>query len=170
MCAHAYIGASCAQSDHIRANMWSVWTLLGPFWDFLGPSWGHLGADSSHPEAILGPILAVKEQGRIGKNRQEQRRPNSAKMARRLGESTIFDVPRSPVEAFLGQFWSILGSSWAFKAVLGPFSGFLEASWSHVGAFCAQSDHIRANLWSVWTLLGPFGDFLGPSWGHLETA
>ena len=140
------MGSACAFLDNFRANLRSVSAFLGPFWDHIGLPWSHLGAILGHHRAILKPFWASKGLGKRRKTREDQRRANSAKIARRLGESSIFDVPGSPVEAFLGQVWGILGSSCPLGANLMPSSGFLERSWGHLGAPLAQ---------------------LGASWGQL---
>ena len=140
------MGSARAFLDPFWANLGSVWAILGQSWVSLEPFWSHLGASSGHPRAILKPSWAAKGQGRRGKQREEQRLANSAKIARRLGESTVFHVLGRHVEAFLGQFWGILGSSWAHL-------GLLERSWGH--------------LWASWGHLGPILGHLGPNLGHL---
>ena len=127
------MGSARAFLDPFWANLGSVWAILGQSWVSLEPFWSHLGASSGHPRAILKPSWAAKGQGRRGKQREEQRLANSAKIARRLGESTVFHVLGRHVEAFLGQFWGILGSSWALGAVLGPSVGLLGLSWGILG-------------------------------------
>ena len=141
------MGSARAFLDPFWANLGSVWAILGQSWVSLEPFWSHLGASSGHPRAILKPSWAAKGQGRRGKQREEQRLANSAKIARRPGESTVFHVLGRHVEAFLGQFWGILGSSWALGAVLGPSVGLLGPSWAYPGASWAQ---------------------LGASWGQLR--
>ena len=132
------MGSARAFLDPFWANLGSVWAILGQSWVSLEPFWSHLGASSGHPRAILKPSWAAKGQGRRGKQREEQRLANSTKIARRLGESTVFHVQGRHVEAFLGQFWGILGSSWALGAVLGPSVGLLGPSWAYPGASWAQ--------------------------------
>ena len=141
------MGSARAFLDPFWANLGSVWAILGQSWVSLEPFWSHLGASSGHPRAILKPSWAAKGQGRRGKQREEQRLANSAKIARRLGESTVFHVQGRHVEAFLGQFGGILGSSWALGAVLRPSVGLSGPSWAYPGASWAQ---------------------LGASWGQLR--
>ena len=156
------MGSARAFLDPFWANLGSVWAILGQSWVSLEPFWSHLGASSGHPRAILKPSWATKGQERRGKQTEEQRLANSAKIARRLGESTIFHVQGRHVEAFLGQFWGILGSSWAFGAVLGPSVGllgpswaYLEASWAQLGASCGQlRGHVVPKWRSYWFLHG----------------
>ena len=93
------------------------------------------------------PSWAAKRQERRGKQTEEQSLANSSKIARHLGESTVFHVQGRHFEAFLGQFWGILGSSWALGAVLGPSVGLSGPSWAYPGASWAQ---------------------LGASWGQLR--
>ena len=82
----------------------------------MGSSWGcHGRFDNS--------------KSREGQELQEtpRRLTNSAKIARRLGESTIFKGPGEHVEAFLRLSWAIFGPFWGH---LGPSRGHLWQSWS----------------------------------------
>ena len=123
--------------------------ILGPSWASLGPSSGHHGAASGHPKAILKSILASKRHRSRGKTRKGQQRTSSAKIARRLGESTIFKVPKSLVKAFLGKILGILCSSWALGAIFEPSSGLLGPSWGI--------------LRPSWRILGPTSGILRPT-------
>ena len=129
-------------SKHSRRHLETILgvpgAIWGPSWASLGPFWGHLEASPGQSGAILKPIWASKGQGRKGKTKKQRKRANSAKRAQRLDESTIFDVPGIPVEAFSRQLWGILGSSWTLGAILGPSSGLLGRSWGHLGASWGQ--------------------------------
>ena len=69
----------------------------------------------------------------------------------------------------MGQFWGILGSSWALGAVLGPSVGlsgpswaYPAASWAQLGASWSQlRGHVVPRWRSQWFLRG-FCWFLGP--------
>ena len=99
---------------------------------------------------------------------EKQSLANSSKIARHLGESTVFHVQGRHFEAFLGQFWGILGSSWALGAVLGPSVGLSGPSWAYPGASWAQlgaswgqlRGHVVPKWRSYWFLQG-FCLFLG---------
>ena len=106
----------------------SSWGLLGPSWGhlgaILGPSWGYLGTILGHLGASLGPNRS-QDAG------DKTRRTNLAKFARRLGRSTIFDVPGGPFQTLLGNLGAILAH---LGAMLQPFLGKLRPSWCHLAS------------------------------------
>ena len=124
----------------------------------MGPSWGHLEAFLGNLGAILGHCKALQGQERRTAERNRIRQANLAKIARRLGESTIFEGPGDHVEAFLGPSWVIVGLLGAILRHRGAISGNLGSI--HLEAILCQLKQSRA-------ILGPLGALFGSSWGQL---
>ena len=133
-----------------------------------GPSWGHLGA----LEDILG-TYGSHLGATLGHHWQSwERRGDSAKLARRLHERTIFDYPGGHLGAIwkpswghLGPFWTSLKPSWAILGFIQGLSCILEPSWSHLGAISRPSwslARLRRSLFGA--ILGPSRDHIWPSW------
>ena len=104
----AVIPASELTKTHTQFTSMHV-GLGRPLEAILGPSWGHPGPSWGHLDAILAPFQGCewREKRKHAIEREEQ--TNLAKFARRLGESTIFEVPGGLVEAFWKRFRAILG-------------------------------------------------------------
>ena len=139
----AILGPSWAIERLLGAILKSLGAFLGPFWGppeaLLGPSWGHLGA-------VMGVFGNSKS--REGQEHQEtpRRWTNSAKIARRLGESTIFKGAGEHVEAFLRLSWAIFGPFW------GHLGAVLQPSWAISEQRRSQRPQISIFL-RFWTLL-----------------
>ena len=157
-----------ARSPHERC-----WRLLGsmlPLVITLEPSWGHLGANTTKFlfnsyslsfqflvnfyfmstcgrrtwggfGAILGPSW-----GHLWPS--WKRRSDSAKIARRLGESAFFEGWGGNLGAILGQPWAILGQLEGIIGDVGGISGLsciLEPSWGHLRTILGPSNFETRN-------------------------
>ena len=151
------------------------WAILGPFGVSLGPlgaileplgaSWGHLVAGSGRLVRPLGgDFRLVGALDLAPKQDHTMTRTNSAKCARRRGESAVFEPPRSRVDGLSGPFGGHFGATLApeisrltlltlaFYAAadpschLGPSWGLLVSAWGHFDPF--------------WSLVEPLGAIL----------
>ena len=88
--------------DQLGSLFGHLETISAPSWPILGPSGGHLGPSWGRLGAILGHLEASRE-------RKRREHANSAKFARCLGESTIFEVPVGHSESLLERLCNHLG-------------------------------------------------------------
>ena len=82
-----------------------LWAILGPSWAVLGPSWGPLGPSWR----LLGPSWAPESRKRQNAKNVTKPKENQCVWALEV----LLRAPLGVSWAFLGQFWRLLGPSWA---------------------------------------------------------